>query len=79
MGIHEAHLPLYVSLPDIGKYHVQDSNLILSTEVATHSCERLHHLTDGHGKMPCLGIEPKVCITPPYRNIPLYRGITDGS
>ena len=52
MGIHEAHLPLYVSLPYIEKYHVQDSNLILSTEGATRSYERLHHLTDGHGKMP---------------------------
>ena len=29
MGIHEAHLPLYVSLPDIEKCHTQDSNLFL--------------------------------------------------
>lgn len=48
--IYEAPLPLYVSLPYIEKYHVQDSNLILSTDGATHSCEYLHHLTDGHGK-----------------------------
>lgn len=33
------------------KCYVQDSNLILSTEGATHSCEHLHHLTDGHSKM----------------------------
>jgi hypothetical protein len=32
MGINEAHLPLYVFLPYIEKYHVQDSNLILSAE-----------------------------------------------
>lgn len=33
------------------KCYVQDLNLILSTEGATHSCEHLHHLTDGHSKM----------------------------
>ena len=33
------------------KCYVQDSNPILSTEGATHSCEHLHHLTDGHSKM----------------------------
>ena len=65
MGIHEAHLPLYVSLPDIGKCHTQDSNLNLPTEVINPYCGRLP-LLNLYDLMPCLGIEPKVCITPPY-------------